>query len=142
MLILRRLEHPYRRDVDRDHDWGVLHKGYTVGRISLPHGRSDAPPDWQWVIHVHSWPSGEKPTRNGKEDTLEEAKVAFRAAFERLLAHIGEEGWLQHTRHVDRLRETDRWAAEQEALRAMPGWTPKCIVERARAEAESDAGLA
>lgn len=104
MLILRRTYNDHPRPEDDDKFWSVLHKGVLVGGVNERQSRSDEPPYWIWVIHMHAgrYDNGVKTATpcDGRAETRDACLPAFRKAFERYLNFIGEEGWAEHVEHM------------------------------------------
>ncbi|CAN7338419.1 hypothetical protein LJR090_002573 [Bosea sp. LjRoot90] len=104
-LILRRTCPDHHDEKERDKLWGVDCEGVYVGSIVLHQGRSDNEPVWQWVVHLHAgrFQNGLRGN-DGSAATREDAMIAFRQAFQRCLAHIGDAGWQHHLEHMAMLR--------------------------------------
>lgn len=74
---------------DETDDYCVIHDGRSVGRIRLAGERSrQGVAAWEWRINP---PLPIPPWCNGTADSLEAAKDAFRAAWERFYASLTPE---------------------------------------------------
>lgn len=104
-LTLRRTHNDHPHPEDNDKFWKVECDGVGVGVIVLHQGRTDNPPVWNWVVHLHAGrhQNGMRGT-NGSAETREEAMTAFREAFEHCREHIGDEGWQHHLKHMAMVR--------------------------------------
>lgn len=111
-LVLRRTYNDHPRPEDDDKFWTVIHQGLPVGVINEERGRSDEPPFWSWIIHLHAGRYGNgirhEVAIEGEEATRDACLPRFRKAFERCLTYIGEEGWACHVEHR-------RWLDAQKA---------------------------
>jgi len=76
-LILKR-----NPDADQSESYNVLFEGRHVGRIykAVSHAPREAP--WFWGLEFHEWQDSDGP-QYGNVATLEAAKQAFRAAWDR-----------------------------------------------------------
>jgi hypothetical protein len=68
-----------------DNDFVVLFEGRSIGRVRQASERIGFNPGWDWVINP---PLPIPPWCVGSEDSLEQAKAAFRAAWERFYAAL------------------------------------------------------
>lgn len=104
-LSLRRTYNDHPHPEDDDKFWSVDCEGVYVGSIVLHQGRTDNPPVWKWVVHLHAGrhQNGMRGI-DGSAETREDAMKAFRLAFEQCLAHIGAEGWQHHLEHMAMVR--------------------------------------
>jgi hypothetical protein len=101
-LTLSRTYPDHHNAAEREAFWSVVGEGVNVGSIVLHKGRSDEPPAWRWVVNLHAGRHGNgMPCRDGSAESREAAMAAFREAFGRCLAHIGEEGWQTHLDHME-----------------------------------------
>ena len=66
-------------------DFVVLFEGRSIGRIRQAEERVGHNPGWDWAINP---PLPIPPWGNGSADSLEQAKAAFRAAWERFYATL------------------------------------------------------
>jgi hypothetical protein len=76
-LILKR-----NPDAESSDSYNVLFEGLHVGRIykAVSHAPREAP--WFWGLELHEWQGSDGP-QYGQVATLEAAKQAFRAAWDR-----------------------------------------------------------
>ena len=104
---MRRTYNDHPRPEDNDKFWKVIHQGLSVGVIVQQMGRSDEPPHWLWVIHIHAGRHANgirhQMAVQGEAATRDACLAPFRKAFERYLAFIGEEGWASHVEHMRRI---------------------------------------
>jgi hypothetical protein len=69
-----------------DNDLMVVFEGRSIGRIRQAEERYGHNPGWDWAINP---PVPIPPWCTGSEDSLEQAKAAFREAWERKVSRNG-----------------------------------------------------
>lgn len=76
-------------------DFIVMREGRQIGRIRLATERSGHNPGWDWGITV---PLPIQPYGHGSSNSLDQAKAAFRRAWERFYATLGKDD-IEHWHH-------------------------------------------
>lgn len=81
-----------------DDDYCVYRDGRSIGRIREAKERSGFNPGWTWAVNV---PLPIPPWATGFQYSLDEAKAAFRAAWERFYADLTPHDIAHWHHHAD-----------------------------------------
>jgi hypothetical protein len=106
-LILKRASASRPSGQWSDKDYDVLADGKVVGRI-YEDAHLSTPPDMRWVWSITAIVPATPGVTNGHAPTLDEAKIRFRAAWERAKARATRRALLLKVPHHERLGPRDR----------------------------------